>query len=89
MNRACPIWRNREPRSRPVTRHLPKDDAAIIRLAVALLLEQNDEWTLQRRYVQLEWLQTVSDNGMYRISALVTSEVFALYHIRRETSDFS
>jgi len=46
------------------------NDAAIIRLIGALLLEQNDEWQLQRRYMQLEGLQVVSDNGLHRISAV-------------------
>jgi len=32
-----------------------------VRLVGALLLEQNDEWQLQRRYMQLG-LTTVSDN---------------------------
>ena len=49
------------------------NDAAIVRLVGALLLEQNDEWQLQRRYMQLEGLQTVSDNQLHRISAVVTS----------------
>jgi len=44
------------------------NDAAIVRLIGALLLEQNDERQLQRRYMQLEGLQTVSDNGLHRIS---------------------
>lgn len=49
----------------------PNDDA-IVRLVGAMLLEQNDEWALQRRYLQLEGLQTVSDNTPKRISAVVT-----------------
>jgi putative transposase len=48
------------------------NEAAIIRLVGALMLEQNDEWQLQRRYMQLEGLQTVSDNVTPRISAVVT-----------------
>ncbi len=48
------------------------NDPAIVRLAGALLLEQNDEWQLQRRYMQLEGLQTVSDNQIHRLSAVVT-----------------
>jgi putative transposase len=48
------------------------NDGAIARLVGALLLEQNDEWQLQRRYMQLEGLQTVSDNTPRRISAVVT-----------------
>jgi putative transposase len=47
------------------------NDASIIRLAGALLLEQNDEWQLQRRYMQLEGLATVSDNETHRLSAVV------------------
>jgi len=38
------------------------NDEAIIRLAGALLLEQNDEWQVQRRYMTLEGLQALSTN---------------------------
>src|SRR3984957_16827639 len=48
------------------------NDAAITRLVGALLLEQNDEWQLQRRYLSLEGLGTVSDNQTQRLSAVVT-----------------
>jgi putative transposase len=34
------------------------NDQAIIRLVSALMLEQNDEWSLQRRYMQLEGLHS-------------------------------
>jgi|GEM_PF-1093810 len=37
------------------------NDAAIVRLGGALLLEQNDEWQLQRRYLSLEGLGAISD----------------------------
>jgi putative transposase len=47
------------------------NDAAITRLVGALLLEQNDEWQLQRRYLQLEGLQTISDNQPVRLSAVM------------------
>lgn len=47
------------------------NEAAIVRLVGALLLEQNDEWQLQRRYMQLEGLQTLSDNQSARLSAVV------------------
>lgn len=47
------------------------NDPAIIRLVGALLLEQNDEWQLQRRYLQLEGLQTISDNQPARLSAVM------------------
>lgn len=40
----------------------PKDDA-IVRLVGALLLEQNDEWAVQRsRYMTLETIATMSDD---------------------------
>jgi putative transposase len=47
------------------------NDASIIRLVGALLLEQNDEWQLQRRYMQLEGLSAVSDNQTTRLSAVI------------------
>jgi putative transposase len=47
------------------------NEAAITRLVGALLLEQNDEWQLQRRYMQLEGLQLLADNQAARLSAVV------------------
>ncbi len=47
------------------------NDPAITRLVGALLLEQNDEWQLQRRYLQLEGLQVISDNQPVRLSAVM------------------
>ena len=40
------------------------------RLVGALLLEQNDEWALQRRYMTLETLSEVGDNPTIRLSAV-------------------
>jgi putative transposase len=48
------------------------NDQAIIRLVGALMLEQNDEWSLQRRYMQLEGLQSLSDNQSARLSAVIS-----------------
>ena len=48
------------------------NDASIVRLVGALLLEQNDEWQLQRRYMQLEGLSAVSHNQTARLSAVIT-----------------
>ena len=48
------------------------NDASITRLVGALLLEQNDEWSLQRRYMQLEGLQSLSENQAARLSAVVS-----------------
>lgn len=52
------------------------NEAAVTRLVGALLvgallLEQNDEWQLQRRYLPLEGLQTLADNQPARLSAVV------------------
>ena len=47
------------------------NDAAVTRLVGALLLEQNDEWALQRRYMQLEGLQSLIDNPAARLSAVI------------------
>lgn len=40
------------------------NDAAIVRLVGALMLEQQDEWAVARRYMTLESLATVSDNPL-------------------------
>ena len=45
-------------------------EAAIYRLVGALLLEQNDEWALQRRYMTLETLAEVGDNPNISLSAV-------------------
>lgn len=47
------------------------NDKAIIRLVGAMMIEQNDEWSLQRRYMQLEGLQSLSDNQTARLSAVI------------------
>ena len=47
------------------------NEAAVTRLVGALLLEQNDEWQLQRRYMQLEGLQLLADNQPARLAAVV------------------
>ena len=38
------------------------NEAAIVRLVGAMLLEQNDEWAVQRRYMSLETLEALSDD---------------------------
>jgi putative transposase len=47
------------------------NDQAIIRQVGALMLEQNDEWSLQRRYMQLEGLQSLSESQSARLSAVI------------------
>ena len=46
------------------------NDALITRLVGAMLLEQSDEWSLNRRYMQLEGLQSLSDTAPTRVSAI-------------------
>lgn len=45
------------------------NEAAIRRLAGALLLEQNDEYAIQKRYMTLESLATMSENPPVRLPA--------------------
>jgi putative transposase len=46
------------------------NEGAIVRLVGALLLEQNDEWAIQRRYMSLETLAGMSDNRRVRLPAI-------------------
>jgi len=48
------------------------NDEAIIRLVGAILLEQNDEWAVQRaRYMTLETMATLSDDAIVGLPAMV------------------
>jgi len=47
------------------------NERAIIRLVGAMMIEQNDEWSLQRRYMQLEGLQSVCESQSARLSAVI------------------
>ncbi len=46
------------------------NEPSIMRLGGAMMLEQNDEWSLKRRYKQLEGLQTLCDTVPTRLSAV-------------------
>ncbi len=46
------------------------NDAAITRLVGAMLLEQNDVWSLNRRYRQLEGVETLTDTAPTRLPAV-------------------
>ena len=47
------------------------NDEAVVRLVGALLLEQNDEWTVQRaRYMTLETIAPLSDDPLISLPAV-------------------
>ena len=46
------------------------NDAAILRLVGALMLETNDEWTVARRYMGLESLARITDTPNHRLPAV-------------------
>ena len=47
------------------------NEASITRLIGAILLEQNDEWAVQRsRYMTLETMAHLSDNPIVMLSAV-------------------
>lgn len=46
------------------------NDAAVVRLVGALMLEQNDEWAVSRRYMTLETLGSVSHNPLASTGSL-------------------
>ena len=49
-------------------------DEAVIRLVGAILLEQNDEWAVQRaRYMTLETIATLSDDPLVKLPAVVAA----------------
>ena len=48
------------------------NDRAVVRLVGALMLEQNDEWVVSRRYMGLESLSALSDDPVPRLSAVAT-----------------
>jgi len=50
------------------------NEAAIIRLVGAILLEQNDEWAVQRaRYMTLETIAPLSDDPLVRLPAVAAA----------------
>lgn len=67
-----PIERlNREVKRRTnVVQIFPNEDA-LVRLVGALLLEQNDEWAVSRRYMSLETMAGLSDDARAGTTAIV------------------
>jgi len=65
-----PERRKFPPRPRTLPGIFP-NEAAITRLVGAILLEQNDEWAVQRaRYMTLETLATMSDDPLVSLPAV-------------------
>ena len=49
------------------------NEAAVVRLVGAILLEQNDEWAVQRaRYMTLETIAPLSDDPIVGLPAVAT-----------------
>lgn len=63
-------WFNAEIKRRTDVVGIFPNDSVITRLVGAMLLEQNEEWCLQRRYVLLEVFEAVSDNPHAKLTAV-------------------
>lgn len=48
------------------------NDAAVVRLTGALMIEQNDEWVVGRRYMSLESLAPISNDPIIRLPGVTT-----------------
>lgn len=63
------VWNGRAAKAGQALCTFP-NDSAVIRLVGAMLLEHNDELSLNRLYMQLEGMQTLGDTAPTRLSAV-------------------
>lgn len=73
INSTNPLERvNKEVKRRSdVVGIFPNDDA-IVRLVGALMIEQNDEWAVARRYMGLEAIARIADTQNVRLPAVAS-----------------
>jgi len=81
----APVWASQQagakplsivrPKALPIQKRPPPEignivGGAVVRLVGALMLEQNDEWAVSRRYMSVESLATLSDDPVLRLSTV-------------------
>ena len=66
-----PIERlNKEVKRRADVVDIFPNEASIMRLVGAILLEQNDEWQLQHRYITLDTMNTLSEDTIPALTSI-------------------
>jgi putative transposase len=63
---------NREVKRRADVVGIFPNEASIVRLVGAILMEQNDEWQLQHRYLSLETIAATEDGAAIELPAVLT-----------------